>query len=125
MAASLEVRLPLLSYDLLLQAWRIPLPAKLQDGKSKSILRDILGEYVPKQMFERPKMGFSVPIGTWLKGPLRPWAEDLLASQSFRKSAVLDPTPIRDAWNEHIKEKRDHSWRLWTALLFLQWQAAG
>lgn len=123
MAASLEVRLPLLSHDLLVQAWRIPLDYKLKGGKSKSILRDILNDYVPAALIERPKMGFSVPIGTWLRGALRPWAEDLLASRQMRESDLLDSKVIQRAWRAHLAGREDHSWRLWTALLFIQWLA--
>ncbi|MEZ5583602.1 MAG: asparagine synthase (glutamine-hydrolyzing) [Candidatus Competibacteraceae bacterium] len=121
MAYSLEVRLPLLSHELLQDSWKITLKDKLENGKSKSILREILYKYVPKNLIERPKMGFSVPIGEWLKGPLREWAEGLLAARAFRDAEHLDVKLIDTIWKDHINGKADSAEKLWSVLVFLQW----
>ena len=124
MAYSLEVRLPLLSHELLTQAWRVPLEMRLKGGQSKSILREILYRYVPRSLVERPKMGFSVPLGEWLRGPLREWMNDLLNAREFRESGLLNVKLIDKAWEEHISKRLDNSAKLWCIFVFLQWQKA-
>ena len=121
MAVSLETRLPLLSHEVVDFAWRIPVSMKVKDNVSKWVLRKVLYKYVPKDLVDRPKMGFSVPIGTWLRGELKIWAEDLLGTVGSIAGGVLQEKPVMKTWDEHISGQRDHSHRLWTILMFLSW----
>jgi len=121
MAVSLETRLPLLSHEVVDLAWRIPVSMKVKDNVSKWVLRKVLYKYVPKDLVDRPKMGFSVPIGTWLRGDLKIWAEDLLGTVGSIAGGVLQEKPVMKTWDEHISGQRDHSHRLWTILMFLSW----
>ena len=107
MAASLETRVPFLDRDVLETAWRLPMTVKLHGGTTKWILRQVLYRHVPSALVERPKMGFGLPIGSWLRGPLRPWAEDLLAERRLRNQGLLDPAPVRAAWQQHVAGQRD------------------
>ena len=120
MAVSLETRLPLLSHDVIELAWKIPLHMKVHNNISKWILRNVLYKYVPPSMVNRPKMGFSVPIADWLRGELKPWAEDLF--NLLKDDAHLEPRPILEAWNEHKLGRADHANKLWTVLMFLAWR---
>ncbi len=120
MAVSLETRLPLLSHEVVDLAWRIPVSMKVKNNISKYILREVLYKYVPQEMIDRPKMGFSVPVAKWLRCELREWAEDLLFSADIN-GGVLEKLPIQKVWNEHVSGKRDHSHRLWAVLMFLSW----
>jgi asparagine synthase (glutamine-hydrolysing) len=121
MAVSLETRLPLLSHEVVDFAWRIPAAMKVKDNVTKWVLREVLYNYVPQEMIDRPKMGFSVPVGKWLRGELREWAEDLLGTLDTKAVGMLQKQPIKKAWREHISGKFDHSHRLWTVLMFLSW----
>jgi len=121
MAVSLETRLPLLSHDVVDLAWRIPHTFKAKDNVSKWALREVLYKYVPKEMMDRPKMGFSVPVAKWLRGELKEWAEDLFASMD-NNDEILQKHVIQQTWQEHLSGKRDHSHRLWTVLMFLAWK---
>ncbi len=121
MAVSLETRLPLLSHNVVDLAWRIPVTMKVKGGVSKWVLRQVLYKYVPKEMIERPKMGFSVPIEKWLRHDLKEWAEDLLSSVDANQDMLLDKQVIQKAWGEHLSGKRDHSHRLWTVLMYYSW----
>lgn len=122
MGAKLEARVPLLDHRLVEMAWRLPLKYKFRNGSGKWLLRKILYRYVPPALVERSKMGFGVPIGQWLKGPLREWAEELLAVNRLRREGLLRPEPIRQAWAEHLAGHRDHQYRLWAVLMFQAWQ---
>jgi asparagine synthase (glutamine-hydrolysing) len=124
MRAGLEARAPLLDYRIAEFALRLPLAMKLRNGSSKWLLRRLLSRYVPSHLVERPKMGFGVPIGSWLRGPLRAWAEDLLSEQRLRQGGLLNPAPIREKWTEHIGGKRDWDGCLWNVLMFQAWIAA-
>jgi asparagine synthase (glutamine-hydrolysing) len=121
MASSLETRLPLLHHKIVEFAWRVPLSMKLRENKNKWLLRQVLYRYVPEQMIERPKMGFSVPVAGWLRGPLQGWAEALLSDAD---SDVFDTVLIEKRWRKHQSGERDHSNQLWAILMFLDWYRA-
>jgi asparagine synthase (glutamine-hydrolysing) len=121
MAISLETRVPFLDHRVVEYAWRIPQSLKLRNGQSKWILRQILYKYVPKKIIERPKMGFGIPIGTWLRGPLRDWAECLLNATRLRQQGYLNPDLIRAKWSEHLSGKRNWQYHLWDVLMFQSW----
>ena len=121
MAASLEVRCPLLDHRLIEFVWRLPLDAKVRDSQGKWILRQILRRYLPESVFERPKHGFNVPVGEWLRGPLREWAEDLLFGSDTGLNGVLDTERVRRCWDEHMETRRDHGRQLWAILMTLGW----
>ena len=94
---------------------------KLKDGKGKWILRQILNKYVPEKLTERPKMGFGIPIGYWLRGPLRDWAEDLINEKKLREENLLNPLAIRRKWKEHLDGTKNWQDPLWNVLIFQQW----
>jgi asparagine synthase (glutamine-hydrolysing) len=121
MAVSLEARVPLLDHRVVEFAWRLPLEMKVHHGQGKQILRDVLYQYVPKKLIERPKMGFGVPVGEWIRGDLREWAESLLSPSGLSKSGLLNIEPIRTRWAEHLSGKRDWQYSLWTVLMFQAW----
>lgn len=122
MASSLEVRVPFLDPDVFHTAWRISDELKLRDGQGKWILRQLLYQYVPRELVDRPKMGFAVPLDTWLRGPLREWAEDLLSSASLADMPMLDAGCVRRLWRAHLKGQGHHAQQLWTVLQLLAWQ---
>jgi asparagine synthase (glutamine-hydrolysing) len=121
MGVSLETRAPFLDHRVIELAWRIPQSMKLRDGVGKWILRKLLYRHVPKELFERPKMGFGVPIGEWLRGPLRDWAESLLDESRLRQEGYLNSGPIRQKWREHLSGRRNWQYHLWTVLMFEAW----
>ncbi len=121
MATSLETRVPFLDRAVFELAWRLPMSAKLHDGATKWILRQVLYRHVPRELIERPKMGFGFPIGPMLRGPLRPWAEELLGERRLRQQGLLDPEPIRRAWDQHLGGRRDLALELWAVLALQAW----
>ncbi len=123
MAVSLEVRVPILDHRVVELAWSIPSHMKVRNGQSKWLLRQLLNKYVPAELVDRPKMGFGIPIGQWLRAPLREWAEDLLSEQALKKSGLFNPSPIRKRWQEHLSQTHDRTRSLWTILMFQSWHA--
>jgi asparagine synthase (glutamine-hydrolysing) len=124
MAVSLESRCPLLDYRVAEFSWRVPLEMKIRDGKGKWLIRQLLYRYVPEAMVERPKTGFSVPLGDWLRGPLRGWAERLIDPERMRSEGILDPEPVRPFWIQHVNGTYDWGRRLWPVLMFQAWLEA-
>jgi asparagine synthase (glutamine-hydrolysing) len=122
MAVSLELRTPYLSRDLFRLAWSLPLHLKLGDGNGKRVLRDLLYRHVPRDLVDRPKAGFAIPAGRWLRGGLRDWAEAGLAEPRLRDCGVLDVTEVRRRWQEHLAGRRDHEPFLWSVLMFKGWR---
>jgi len=123
MGVSLEVRVPILDHRVVEFAWSLPHHMKIRDGQSKWLLRQLLHQYVPSHLFERPKMGFGIPIGQWLRGPLREWAEDLLSEKSLQRDSLLNSAPIRKRWQEHLSGTHDRTRSLWTIMMFQTWRA--
>ena len=121
MAVSLEAREPLLDYRLVEFAWQLPRAMKIRDGKGKYLLREVLRRYVPDALIERPKMGFGIPLASWLRGPLRAWADELLDPEAMRHADLFDPAPVRRKWEEHLAGTRDAEQELWGVLMLLAW----
>jgi asparagine synthase (glutamine-hydrolysing) len=121
MAVSLETRAPFLDRAVFELAWQLPLDAKLRGGVTKWVLRQVLARYVPDALVDRPKMGFGLPIGPWLRGPLRPWAEELLGERRLSSQGLLDPAPVRRAWHRHLSGRADLGYELWDVLALQSW----
>lgn len=124
MANSLETRVPLLDHRVFEFAWRLPRHIKMKDKVSKHILRQVLYRHVPEPLINRPKMGFGVPIDTWLRGPLRDWASDLLDPVRLRDEGNLNPEPITQKWQEHQSGQRNWQYHLWNILMLQSWLEA-
>jgi asparagine synthase (glutamine-hydrolysing) len=123
MAVSLEMRVPLLDHTIAEQVWRMPDRLRTEAHKSKWLLRQVLYRYVPPQLIERPKKGFSVPLAEWLRGPLRSWAEDLLFSGGSDSDGLIRTAEVRKRWREHIEGRRDWNLVLWALICLRAWQA--
>ena len=121
MAVSLETRVPFLDHRVAELAAHIPLELKVRDGRGKYLVRKLLDRMVPRELVERPKAGFAIPVGEWIKGPLRPWAEDLLDSTRMRGEGLLDPGIVQKRWQDHLHGRRDSSPALWALLMFQAW----
>lgn len=121
MAVSLEARVPLLDHRLIEFAWRMPLNVKYRDGQAKWAMRQVMYRYLPKDLMDRPKMGFSVPLEDWLKGPLRDWAEAQLDTSRLKREGYFDPIAVRKMWDDHISGKKRAHFPLWGILMFQSW----
>ena len=124
MAASLEVRVPILDHRLVEWAMGLPLSMRLRDGKAKWLLRQLAYRHVPEQLLDRPKMGFGVPIGSWIRGPLREWAEELLAERALAEGGLLNASLIRKIWDAHLASEADWHGPLWNVLQLQAWRRA-
>lgn len=122
MAVALEARVPLIDHRIVEFAWRLPAHAKMRNGTRKWLLRQVLYRHVPRELVERPKMGFSIPLGEWLRGPLRNWAETLLAEKRLRDGNLFNVAHVRRHWVEHLRGQRNWQYLLWSVLMFEAWR---
>lgn len=124
MATSLESRVPFLDHEIVEFAWQLPLDYKVRNGRSKWPLRQLLERHVPAALIDRPKMGFGVPVGEWLRGPMRDWAEGLLDEARLRREGYWEPRRVREAWEQHLSGQRNFTAKLWPVLMFQAWLEA-
>ena len=122
MAVGLEGRVSLIDHRVVAFSWLLPLDFKVRHGRGKWLLRRVLARYVPSALTERPKMGFAVPIDAWLRGPLRDWAESLLAPHRLAADGLVRVEPVRRAWQQHLEGT--HNWQhpLWAVLMLQAWR---
>jgi len=121
MAVGLEARVPLLDHRVVEFMWTLPMNQKIRGGETKWLLRRVLEQYVPRELTERPKMGFAIPLGDWLRGPLREWAEDLLSESALRQAGLFYPAPVRERWRRHLAGHRHEHYALWSILMAQDW----
>ena len=121
MGVSLETRIPFLNHHVVEFAYQLPLSMKIHNGQGKWILKQLLDKYISRELMERPKMGFGVPIDSWLRGPLRDWAESLLDESRLKQEGFFHVKPIRQKWNEHLSGSHNWQYHLWDVLMFQSW----
>lgn len=121
MGVGLEARVPFLDHRVVEFAWQIPSSQKIRGKHGKWLLKEVLYRHVPRELIERPKMGFAIPIADWLRGPLRDWGEDLLAENRLRREGFFNPVLVRQVWDEHMSGTRKWQYRLWAVLMFQAW----
>jgi asparagine synthase (glutamine-hydrolysing) len=124
MHVSLETRAPFLDHRVVDLSWRLSPSQKIRNGRSKWLLRQLLNQYVPAELIDRPKQGFAVPLAAWLRGPLRPWASDLLSVSRLHRQGYLNPAIVQQRWDEHQSGSHDHHAALWAVLMFQSWLEA-
>ena len=122
MAVSLEARAPLLDKRIFDYSWSLPARFKIRDGQGKWLLREVLARHVPRELFERPKQGFAMPVGDWLNGDLRDWAEVLLDETAMNEDGILEAKTVQKLWSEHKDGRGNHAERLWSILMFQGWK---
>ena len=122
MSVGLEMRSPLLDHRVVELAFRLPLAMRLGQDRGKLVLWRLLERHVPRALFERPKQGFGVPVGPWLRGPLRDWAEGLLDERRLREDGLLEPATVEAVWAQHLAKGRDDRQLLWHLLMFQAWR---
>lgn len=122
MGVSLETRVPILDHRVIEFAWSLPLEMKVKNRQGKRILREVLYKYVPRTLIERPKTGFAIPLDTWLRGPLRDWAESLLDKRQMKEQGFLNPGPIHRKWAEHLSGRQNRQHEIWDVLMFQAWK---
>lgn len=121
MAVGLECRVPFLDPELFSFIWSLPLEYRIKDANGKKILRSVLNKYVPSELTDRPKMGFGVPVGSWLRGPLKDWAMDLLDPVKIKQEGFLNPTIVQAKWDQHLNGDLNWQYHLWPLLMFQAW----
>ena len=121
MAHSLETRAPFLDYRVAECAWKFQEDFLISGYTGKMPLRNLLESYIPKDLFERPKSGFGIPVGIWLKGPLRDWAESLLDFDAIQREGILNYSVVKDLWTNHLNGSSDNTVKLWNILMFRSW----
>jgi asparagine synthase (glutamine-hydrolysing) len=121
MAVSLETRVPFLDHRVIEFAWRLPMRYKVHNGRGKHLLRAVLERYVPRSLFDRPKMGFGVPLDSWLRSELQDWVESLLSPAALRSVGAFDVTTIRDVWARHLSGRENLACMLWCVLMYQAW----
>jgi asparagine synthase (glutamine-hydrolysing) len=121
MGVSLETRVPMLDHHVVEFAWRLPLHMKVREREGKWLLKKMLRKYVPDSLMNRPKMGFGVPVGQWTRGPMRDWAENLLAEDRLCQDGFLNPDLVRKQWSQHIRGDSSGGDALWAVLMFQAW----
>ena len=121
MAVSLETRIPFLDPDVISFAWSLPMHMKCNGGLGKLIVRDVLYRYVPKELIERPKAGFAIPVAQWIRGPLKKWAEELIDPSRLQEEGFFDPQVIHRKWEMHQSGSRNWQNDLWAILMFQRW----
>jgi asparagine synthase (glutamine-hydrolysing) len=122
MGASIEARVPLLDHRVAELSWRMPLSSKINNKQGKWALRKILYKYIPQDLVERPKMGFSVPLDEWLREGLRDWSEELLSEKKLKEDGFFNADHVRKMWDDHLRKKSNNQHSLWTILMFQAWQ---
>jgi asparagine synthase (glutamine-hydrolysing) len=123
MSVSLETRVPMLDHRVVEQAWRLPMHLKRRGNVDKWVLRQVLYRHVPSALIDRPKQGFAVPLGAWLRGPLREWAENLLSTSTIREHGLLNPGEVQRLWRDQISGRWERKYQLWNILMLQAWLA--